>query len=80
MMKKLLESGPVKPKIVMVAINPAIPPPIEVAPDMRQYWELIDHGFRLPFYADTESAVWKLQCSFYVGSQLQYFSSSSEKY
>eukprot|EP00392_Amoebophrya_sp_AT5.2_P003903 g3908.t1 len=63
LLKKLLESGPVKPKIVFVAINPAIPPPIEVAPDMRQYWELIDHGHRSRFESDRESAVWKLQCS-----------------
>ncbi|CAD7964196.1 unnamed protein product [Amoebophrya sp. A25] len=63
MLKKLLESGPVKPKIVIVGINPAVPPPIEVAPDLRQYWELIDHEHRLPFHEDRESAPWRLQCS-----------------
>ncbi|CAD7925529.1 unnamed protein product [Amoebophrya sp. A120] len=63
LLKKLLESGPVKPKIVFVAINPTVPPPLEMAPNMRQYWELVDHGHRLPFYQDVPASVWKLQCS-----------------
>jgi len=42
LVKRLLESGPVKPKLVTIAINPLVPPPIELAPDYKNYREMIN--------------------------------------